>query len=115
MSAGLVGADALLSEADGFDLSTGFGYDDVGFGWVVWGGFWFVVACDSGSGEPGVAFWFACSHLCLPLPVVAVLSTCAPPGVVLGGPGFAFPPYNPPLPLPVTFTRRFVVLTLKFV
>lgn len=63
MSAGLVGADALLSEADGFYLSTGFGYDDVGFGWVVWGALWLVVACDAGSGEPWVAFWFACCHL----------------------------------------------------
>jgi len=50
LSGGLVGAYALLSEADGFDLSAGFGYDDVGFGWVSGGALGLVVACDACSG-----------------------------------------------------------------
>ena len=50
LSGGLVGAHTLLSKADGFDLSAGFGYDDVGLGWVSWGALGFVVACDACSG-----------------------------------------------------------------
>lgn len=63
LSGGLVGFYALLSKADGFDLSTGFGYDNVGFGGVTWGSFRFVVTGDSCPREPGVALGFACSHL----------------------------------------------------
>lgn len=49
LSCCLVCFDTLLSEADGFDLSTAFGYDYVGFGWVVWCAFWFIIAANACS------------------------------------------------------------------
>jgi hypothetical protein len=44
LTGSLVGADTLLTEADGFDLASRFGYDDVGFGWVAGGALGLVVA-----------------------------------------------------------------------
>lgn len=49
LSSRLVCADALLSEADGFDFSAAACDYDVGFGWVVGGAFRLIIACDSCS------------------------------------------------------------------
>jgi hypothetical protein len=52
----LVGFDALLSEAYGFDLTTGFGYDNVGFGGMVGCALGFIIAAYSRFGQSWVAF-----------------------------------------------------------
>jgi len=40
---GLVGFDSLLAKPDGFDNPSGFGDDNMRFGWVAWCTLWFVV------------------------------------------------------------------------
>jgi hypothetical protein len=37
----------LLTKPDGFDLVAYFGYNHMGFGWMLGGGFWFVESCDA--------------------------------------------------------------------
>jgi hypothetical protein len=44
LSCGLVGFDTLLTETNSFHLTSRFGYNDVGFGWVSWGCFGLVEA-----------------------------------------------------------------------
>ena len=60
LSSSLVGADALLSEADSFDLSTRFGNHDVGLCRMTWGSLGLVVSADPGSSEPWVSV--SCWH-----------------------------------------------------